>query len=70
MFIVRLHVRSQTAPVELPGWPDVFTAAVVRDILRSGPRVLEAEVVEADAPRDLFPNPDETDAGKHPPGRP
>jgi hypothetical protein len=54
MFMIRLHVRGQPAPVELPGWPDVFTAVVVRNILRSNPLIPEAEVAEVDAPRELF----------------
>jgi hypothetical protein len=54
MFIIRLHVRGQPVPIELPGWPDAFTAAVVRDILRSSPLIAAADVIEADAPRDLF----------------
>jgi hypothetical protein len=49
MFVIRLHIRGLPAPVELPGWPDVFTAVVVRDILRSSPLIQEAEVVEVDA---------------------
>jgi hypothetical protein len=60
MSIIRLHVRGQPAPVELPGWPDVFTATVVRNILRPSPLIPGAEVIEVDATRDLFGSVKET----------
>jgi hypothetical protein len=67
MFIARLCLRGQPAPLDLPGWPDVFTAVVVRDILRSSPLIPEAEVVETTDQPDLFPKEEAKHGnGQHP----
>jgi hypothetical protein len=61
MFIVRLHVRGQPVPVELPGWPTLHVARVVRDILRCSPLIAAAEIVEVDAAQDLFAGMEESE---------
>jgi hypothetical protein len=62
MFLIRLHVHGQPVPIEIPGWPTVHVARIVRDILSCSPLIAAAEVVEVDAPRDLFAGMGESEA--------
>jgi hypothetical protein len=62
MFIVRLRVRGQPAPVELPGWADVYTAVVLQNILKCNPCIEAVEVIDPDARPDLFASEGESHA--------
>jgi hypothetical protein len=62
MYLIRLHVHGQPVPLQLPGWPNLLTAAIVRNILFSNPLVITADIIEVDAPRDLFASIEESEA--------
>jgi hypothetical protein len=46
MYTVRFIVRGQPAPIEVPGWEDVFAAVLLRTFLRSNPFVDGVELIE------------------------